>query len=308
MRLGGMHIIMAFIASIGKLFGDDGLLSLLIATYVYADATARQMLQGKQFNRAVRGIKQVLEALSHDTDHAITDLQHTFRAKDKDSSRQMIVNLDTSGVTEALRQLQAMGRSQSATFEFWDNFMDSAHIMLRLLRAERDGDFDLHADAVCETIPFICGGRNNYVKYTPVYVAEMRQLETQQSDAYKQLQSGAFEVRRPPKRQFNCVPTGQAIEQTVSREAKSHGGIIGFTLRKGALLRWLLTRDVTGFYAEAMEIICTTTCRPAIHEELGSSTMKRDASDVINIVTGQVATQEVEESRLRHLRSCGNRY
>lgn len=150
MRLGGMHLLMSFIASIGKLFGDGGLLQLLTATDVYADATARQMLQGKQLNRAVRGIKLVLEALSHvyltsaqswchcqgiqwmalDTDQGITDLQHTFRAKDKDSSREIIDKLDTSGVAEALRQFKAMGRSQSATFTFWDNFMDSAHIML----------------------------------------------------------------------------------------------------------------------------------------------------------------------------------
>ena len=205
MRLGGMHLLMAFIASIGEIFGDGGLLQLLTATDVYADATARQMLQGKQLNRAIRGIKLVLEALSNvyltsaqswchshgiqwmalGTVH-ITDLQHTFRAKDNDSSRQIINNLDTSGVTEALEQFQAMGRSQSATFKFWDDFM--AHIMLRLLRAERDADFDLHLDAVWETIPyFICGERNNYAKYTTVYVAEMRQLETQQPYAYKQL-------------------------------------------------------------------------------------------------------------------------
>ena len=37
MRLGGMHLLMAFIASIGKLFGDGGLLQLLTATDVYAD-------------------------------------------------------------------------------------------------------------------------------------------------------------------------------------------------------------------------------------------------------------------------------
>ena len=195
--------------------------------------------------------------------------------------------------------------------------MDSAHIMLRLLRAERDADLDLHPDAV---------------KYPPVYVAEMIQVEIQKLDGYKQLQSEAFVVRRSPKRQFNCVPTDQALEQTVNREAKSHGGIIGFTLRKGALLRWLLTSHVTGFYADAMGIMCTTTSRPDIHEELGSSRMKRDASDVgkiidalegqyqnpfdletvptsvINFVAGQVATQEVEESQLRHLRSCRNRY
>ena len=33
-----------------------------------------------------------------------------------------------------------------------------------------------------------------------------------------------------------------------------------------------------------MEIMCTTTSRPDIHEELGSSRMKRDASDVGKII------------------------
>ncbi len=44
-----------------------------------------------------------------DTDQGITDLQHTFRDKDKDkdSSREIIDKLDTSGVAEALRQFQA---------------------------------------------------------------------------------------------------------------------------------------------------------------------------------------------------------
>ena len=46
-----------------------------------------KIFQGKQLKRVVRGIKLVFEALSHDTYHAITNLQHTFRAKDKDSSR-----------------------------------------------------------------------------------------------------------------------------------------------------------------------------------------------------------------------------
>ena len=138
-----------------------------------SDSNRCFIYQGKQLNRAVRRItcKLVLEALFHiyptsaqswchsqgiqwlalDTDHGITDLQHTFRAKDKDSSRHIIDNLDTSGVTEALGQFQAMGRSPSATFKIWNNFMYSAHNMLRLLRVERDDDLDLHLDAVCET-------------------------------------------------------------------------------------------------------------------------------------------------------------
>ena len=65
MRSGGMHLNIAFIAAIGKLFGDGGLWGLLTGTGIYAEATARQMLQGKQYDRGVRGIRLVTEALLH---------------------------------------------------------------------------------------------------------------------------------------------------------------------------------------------------------------------------------------------------
>ena len=83
-------------------------------------------------------------------------------------------------MVEVLKQFQAVGRAQSATFRFWDDYMEAAHIMLRLLRAERDADFDLHLEVVCETVPyFIVGGRHNYAKDTPVYVPEMRRLDVE---------------------------------------------------------------------------------------------------------------------------------
>ena len=48
MRLGGMHLNMDYIASTGKLYRDGGLLSMLVDSDVYAPATARLMLEGKQ--------------------------------------------------------------------------------------------------------------------------------------------------------------------------------------------------------------------------------------------------------------------
>ena len=64
---------------------------------------------------------------------------------------------------------------------------------------------------------------------------------------------GGFVVRRSLETNFNSVPTDQALEQTIICEAKSDGGIIGFTLRKGALLRWLLSRHISGEYAKAFK-------------------------------------------------------
>ena len=62
MRLGGKHLTMAYIASIGKLYGDGGLISMLVDSDVYAPTTARLMLEGKQVSRGNRGMKLVLEA------------------------------------------------------------------------------------------------------------------------------------------------------------------------------------------------------------------------------------------------------
>ncbi|VDI73250.1 Hypothetical predicted protein, partial [Mytilus galloprovincialis] len=53
-RLGGFHTLSCFIAAIGKLWGDGGLKDLLVDSSVYASGTVDQMLNGKEFNRAVR--------------------------------------------------------------------------------------------------------------------------------------------------------------------------------------------------------------------------------------------------------------
>jgi hypothetical protein len=53
-----------FVASIGRLWGDGGLKDLLIESSVYAAGSVEQMMTGKQFNRAIRTLTLVYEALS----------------------------------------------------------------------------------------------------------------------------------------------------------------------------------------------------------------------------------------------------
>ena len=73
----------------------------------------------------------------------------------------------------------------------------------------------------------------------------MQSLETSHPESYKHLKEGGFVVRRSSAQKFNCVATDQALEQTVNRNGKIKVGVIGLTLRKGALNRWLQTRHVT---------------------------------------------------------------
>lgn len=344
MRLGGMHLTMAFIAAIGKLFGDGGLWGLLTGTGVYAEATARQMLQGKQYDRGIRGIQLVTEALLHlrnksaekwaadnghpwlsvNSEQSMQDLKYAVKSNDSEILLNICKELedDLIAVHETLQKFRSAGRCQSSTFTFWDSFIEAGELLLRLLRAERDADFELHLNAAAETIPyFILAGRNKYSKYTPIYVSEMRQLKENQPDMYKHMEAGAFVVKRSGKVKYNSVSTDQALEQTINLEAKSKGGVVGFTLRKSALVRWLLTRHITAEYVVAFKSMLSSKEEEARrHTDFGRSKIERDHSDVakildgvlnqyenpfdlnsvpgglINITTGKVATKEIEAS------------
>ena len=179
-----------------------------------------------------------------------------------------------SPVSDTLAKFKKEGRGQSSTFAYWDSFLEAVSVLLRLLRADREGDFLLHLDEVLETVPYFhLTGRINYSRYTPVYVLDMKMLEHNHPASYQHLLSGGFVVRRKGDISFNCVPTDQALEQTINREAKSDG-VIGFTLRKSALVRWLLTRHRTGEYSEALKDLCSKQSRKE-HSELGKTRMLR---------------------------------
>ncbi len=344
MRLGGMHLTMAFLASIGKIFGDGGLQNILTSSDVYAAATASQMLQGKQYARGIRGVRLAHEALSHmfltsaetyatknnlpwltdETKQVIRDLEEAFKSKDATTCAtacQKAEDTIPQSVLHTIDLFRKEGRQCSSTFGFWDSFLESGNILLRLLRADREANFLMHIQAITETVPyFFLAGRITYARYTPVYIAEMKQLEEQEPLMYRHMMEGGFVVRRSASRPFNCVPTDQALEQSVNREAKSQGGVVGFTLRKGALLRWLMTRHITGEYAEAFKELCNSGAKEKLHEELGKARLNKDRRDVndmkeylrtqcqdpfdlenvpdhlTNITTGQTVSQKVEDS------------
>ena len=347
MRVGGMHTTMALIASIGKLYGHGGLRSLWIESSTYAEATAGQMLQGKQVDRGIRGLKIVYEALFRvfytsfqawleKSNHVsvvddpcrqkLQDLQHAFRSSNPDTPKTSVGELMEDGIDlntlmGDMNKFIAEGRAQSKTFAYWDDFMKGVRVLLHMLRAERDGMFDLHLSAMCEALPwFRAAGRHNYAKYVPCYITDMQCLQQKQPESYHHLSQGGFVVRHKEDYNFNAVSTDQALEQTINKEGKSQGGIIGLTLRKEALMRWLMTRHVTAEFSDAFRSMCRQTPdKTRKHGELSKSRKLRDESDVvkvtevlkqnqnpfdlntvpselINIITGQVATTEVTQS------------
>ena len=78
--------------------------------------------------------------------------------------------------------------------------------------------------------------RTNYSRYQPVYWCDMmsRALKDRHPAAHEAFQAGDFVVQRSGNA-FSQVAVDQTIEQTINRDTKSKGGIIGFSLNKGAV-------------------------------------------------------------------------
>ena len=62
-RLGGFHIILNYLALLGKKYDGSGLEDLLIEAGLYGSGTVSALMKGKSYNRGVRAHKLTMEAL-----------------------------------------------------------------------------------------------------------------------------------------------------------------------------------------------------------------------------------------------------
>ena len=65
-------------------------------------------------------------------------------------------------------------------------------------------------------------------------------LEETHPEAHYMLANGDFGVQCY-SHGFSQLPIDQTTEQTLDRSTKTKGGIIGFSLKKGAIQRWIIT-------------------------------------------------------------------
>lgn len=188
-----------------------------------------------------------------------------------------------------------------------------------MLRSQKNANFDLYLEAVKQTLPFLkAGGRNNYAKYTPVYLLDMKNLENKCPEMYYHLKNGNFVVKRTNLKKFNCVASDMALEQTINKDCKSSGGVVGFTKNEETLCRWLITRHLMGEYSSKVENLIISSNRSK--ESYGQSEKMREEEDVkkmldliestwvnpfdknnfsddfIHIATGKIASNDVNQS------------
>ena len=187
--MGGFHIALNFLSVIGKIFQDSGIEDLLIESGVYGCHTASMLLKGKSYNRGVRAHKLVLEALLRLQWQAFgawmeaedVELPTVYQRQclslinccQRESNDVASLKTSFGLLCDKLPQLQQIfarfcteASQQSKLFHFWNMYIDIVLLLLRFIRAEREGSWKLHLKAVAEMVPyFFSMDRINYSRY-----------------------------------------------------------------------------------------------------------------------------------------------
>ena len=171
-------------------------------------------------------------------------------------------------------------------FSFWDSYIDMIMFMLRFIRATRIGCWDLHLLSVREMLPWMFSyDRTNYARYLTLYWCEMTILPESHPQAFRALQQGQFAVQGSRGGTFSQVPVDQTIEQTLNRDTKTKGGIIGIGLNRGAVQRWILTAHDRAEVARQCRTIARIQDDSSTPKDGGVSRMRKDETDVQNVMT-----------------------
>ncbi|XP_066920335.1 uncharacterized protein [Clytia hemisphaerica] len=338
LRMGAFHAQCIFIAVIGKRFADAGLRDWIIEGDLIGSGSLEGVLNGKQYNYATRVLENVYDALSR---FKVENFKEWIRERGK-ASENILERVISSSDFELCKEkptLEALSavfddtefielielhekvlkNERGPTSTFWYSFIEMMDILFNFQRSIKLGDWNLHLETTKKMIPwFFAYDRPNYSRFFTYYWSDMVQLPTSHPNIYEEFKNGNFAVQRTCGK-FNKVPSDQAIEQTINRDQKCHGGIKGYSTSPGTIQRWVLTSHIASKCINDIENSFGKTKKPTIPKDLGKSRhtfnnctvekayevlncwgspfQKRDA--LINVSSGHKASPLVENDLIK---------
>lgn len=265
LKLGGFHMEMSFVGSIGYLMSGSGLVNLLET--VYASTAVSHMMSGKSIARAVRGhflVDTALTAIllsivygipvpknetkSNEDTHDINDEADTF-----DSPAYVNDTCYPEEITDAISLLESFlkgnacltdvnqsialnlirgkidqfrqSRSKYRTANLWFQYMDMVGILRDFIKAERTGNWNLHLQSVRNMLPYLAASGHNM--YVKSAWIYLHQMESlkENKPEIASLFEAGYHVIRRTDKYWAGISSDLAIEQALMRSIKTTGGL-----------------------------------------------------------------------------------
>ena len=306
LRMGAFHTICMFLGIIGKRFQDAGLRDLCVESQVIVEGSVSGVLEGRRYNRAVRLHKLVYEALMR---QAWSGFRVWIAEKHNDKAylvEDMFVSLQSlrdnvcaaefqtkfcdnsfSKVTELFRRYMLVLRHENGKLsEFWMSYLDLIDLLLAMIRASREGDWDLHISSIRNFIPWCFAYDNiNYARYLSSYLSEMSHLEDEHPEVLAYLKSGGFAVQIGEDNPFGRIPVDQACEETVNKDTQTPGGTKGFSLKPKAVNKYYLVAEYRSIFMRNLKDMLYLSKSSCQHSDLQKSRIARDEADVQSLLS-----------------------
>ena len=304
LMMGNFHTICNLMSIIGKMFGDAGLRDLAVESGVIAAGSIEKVLEGKQYNRAVRFHKLTYEALMRlvyvgfeawvlsnvkETDFSLNDILPIIE--------ELHANMCATTYDETLRNekcvklfnlfnayLKDVKENRGQLSQFWMQYVDLVEILLGLLRADREGNWYLHLSCIRRMIPWCFAmDKINYARYLSVYYAQMTCLQEKSPELYDYFHRGGFSVQLKEGNPFGRIAIDQTTEETVNKDTQTPGGTRGFSLKPGTVARYYLTAEHRATALRQLREQVRLRPPGFRHPDLETPRIKRDECDIQSI-------------------------
>ena len=243
LRMGTFHTICNALSILGKRFG--ALKDICIEAELVAEGSINGVLDGKHYNRAVRVHKYIYEALMRLAWAGFTNwveenvpeksamiksfLEEVNRMVGELNQKQLSNLLKCSFLTELMSLwgdfLEHLRHSNGDLSAYWMSYIDIVeNVLLGLLRAAREGNWDLHLSAIRTLIPWCFAyDKVNYACYLSPYLAEMTNLPDKNPEVYSAFKTGQFSVQLSSSNPFGQLPVNQTTEVMVNKDTQTPG-------------------------------------------------------------------------------------
>ena len=296
-RLGGFHLLMSFLGSIGFIMADSGLKEILCT--IYAENSVDHILTGHAYARAVRAHLLVQLALSkvilknaqfseeeknfvNKTFENVTEKNSDFMSKSEIEDNILVKNMAQKFENELKKK-----EKKGDTAKYWLQYFNMVTLVKNFIEAERTGNWEKHLYTIKLMMPyFYASGHHHYSKACHIYLQEMSSLE-EKMDIFEYLKftkDGYFTIRRSEKF-FSGTWTDMVIEQTANRDFKVQGGIVQRSFTDNVLSAHVITKFSLSNICVALEDYCDTHFATSEqHIELRESRIYKNNIDVKKLV------------------------
>ena len=283
--MGAFHTICTLLRIIGKRFQDAGLRELCIESQVTAEGLLTGVLEGRIYNHAMRLHKLVYEALMRKAwsgfrmwmaekhnekkslvDNMLVSLQSLYDNVCEDEFQKKLGENSSSEVTELFEEYMLLLCHENGKLSaFWVSYLDFVDILLAMIRASREGDWDLYVSSITNL--------TLYARSLSLYLLEMSDLEEEHPDVLMYLQSGGFSVQIGEDNPFGKIPVDQACEKTVNKDTQAPGGT-------KAVNKYYLISKYRSIFMRNLKDTLHLSSSSCQHNDLQKSRIARDEAGV----------------------------